>query len=270
MLGQEASRASNPAHPDRRVGPCAVRQCRRPGGQGSASRSDDGCCAEAPAERRGAVGAGVAQHRPGHHVGPHQRHRDSPGEAARLVRHGGLGRRVEDGERRHHVDADLRQPAVVLDRLRDARPVDAGDGLDRHRRERQRPPRRDWRRRLQEPQRRQDVDKHGAASQSEHIVAHPRRPAQLERGVRRPPRGRSGRRAASAGSTSPPTAAPRGRWRSRSTRTPASSAPSSTRRTPTSSTRRPTSAGAPSRRSWAAAPTRASTSPRMPARRGAS
>ncbi len=99
---------------------------------------------------------------------------------------------------------------VVLDRLHHARPVEPRDRVGGHGRERQRAPRRLRRRRLQEPERRQDVDEHGA----QEVRAHrpdPGRPARLRTSCTSRPRGRSGRRAASAASTSPPTAARPGR-----------------------------------------------------------
>ncbi len=52
---------------------------------------------------------------------------------AHLVRRRRVRRRVEDHERRHHLDADLRQPGVVLDRQRRHRPEEPERGLGRHR-----------------------------------------------------------------------------------------------------------------------------------------
>ncbi len=70
-----------------------------------------------------------------------------------MVRGGGLGRRVEDGERRHHLDAALRRAGVLLDRLRDHRPDEPPRDLGGHGRERGRPARRLRRRRLPQPRR---------------------------------------------------------------------------------------------------------------------
>ena len=59
----------------------------------------------------------------------------------RLVRGGGLGRRLEDHQRRHHLRPDLRQRGLLLDRLRRDRSKPARDRLGGHRRERERTPR---------------------------------------------------------------------------------------------------------------------------------
>ena len=90
---------------------------------------------------------------------------------------------MEDGERRDHVAADLRRPALLLDRLRRARPVESRRRLGRHRRERQRSTRRVGRRRVQEPRRRRDM----AADGPRGIGAHRedrRRSARRRRGLR--------------------------------------------------------------------------------------
>ncbi len=79
---------------------------------------------------------------------------------------------------------DLRRPGVVLDRMHRARPVEPRNRVGRHGRERQRAARRLRRRRLQEPQRRQDVDEHGAQDLGAHRP-HPRGPAQLVGRLRR-------------------------------------------------------------------------------------
>ena len=49
------------------------------------------------------------QHRPGADVGPHRRRRGRPDRPEHVVRGRGLRRCVEDGERRHDVDAGLRR-----------------------------------------------------------------------------------------------------------------------------------------------------------------
>ena len=73
---------------------------------------------------------------------------------------------------------------VVLDRLRHPRSVEPRDRLGGHGRERQRTPRRLRRRRLPEPERRQDLDEHGAREVRAHR-ADPGRPARSERRLRR-------------------------------------------------------------------------------------
>ena len=64
------------------------------------------------------------------------------------------GRRVEDDQSRRHLEVDLRQPRLVLDRLRHDRPEELGRRLARHRREPVAAQRRLRRRRLQEHRRR--------------------------------------------------------------------------------------------------------------------
>ncbi len=96
--------------------------------------------------------------------------------------------------------------ALLFHRLHHARPLEPGDRLGRDGRERQRPPRRLRRRRLQEPERRQDLDEHGP----QEVRAHrpdPRRSTRTRTSSTSRPKGRSGRRAASAASTRSTTAA---------------------------------------------------------------
>ena len=64
------------------------------------------------------LGVPAACHRTGADVGPHQPHRRPPREQADLVHRRRLRRRVEDHQRRHHLDAGLRQRRLLLDRLR--------------------------------------------------------------------------------------------------------------------------------------------------------
>ena len=59
-------------------------------------------------------GPGIPEHRSGHHVRPDQRRGHPPQESRRVVRSRGLGRRLEDGERRHDLDADLRRTGLLL------------------------------------------------------------------------------------------------------------------------------------------------------------
>ena len=80
-----------------------------------------------------------------------------PTSREHVVRRGRLRWRLEDGERRHDLDAALRQRGLVLDRLRDDRPDEPAHDLGRHRRERRRPPRRLRRRRLPQPRRRREL-----------------------------------------------------------------------------------------------------------------
>ena len=141
--------------------------------------------------------------------------------------------------------------ALVLDR-RDSRPREPRGGLGRHRRERERPPRRLGRRRLQEPRRRPDLEQHGPsalASTSRRILVDPRdRTSSTWR-----PRDRSGPRAGSAASSSPPMAARPGRGAPIDENTGVTDLEFDPR-TPTCSTPRPTSAGGTSGGSSAAGP----------------
>ena len=98
--------------------------------------------------------AGVPQHRPRADVRPDQRYRHPPPEPEDLVRRRGLRRRLEDRERRPELEADLRRPGLLFHRLCHPRPRKSGDRLGRDGRERQRPPCRLRRRRVQEPERR--------------------------------------------------------------------------------------------------------------------
>ena len=133
-----------------------------------------------------------------------------PKRRATLVRRRRVGRRVEDRERRHDVDADLRRQAsysigcITLDPSNpDTVWVGTGENVSgRHVGLR--------RRRLQEPERRQDLDEHGAASRPSTSPASSSIRA-TRRSCTSPRKGRSGRRAASAASTSRSTAARRGR-----------------------------------------------------------
>ena len=179
---------------------------------GEASRAGAAHHGRAPLRPR------VPQHRPGDHVGPHQRYRHPPEAARHVVRRRRVGRRVEDRQRGHDVDADLRRAGRVLDRLHHAGPDQPGHRVGGHGRERERAPCGLRRRRLQEPERRQDVDEHGPQELGAHRPD-PRRPAQPAGRVCR--RGRAavvaGRRARPLQVR--PTAGRRGRSRSRSRKT---------------------------------------------------
>jgi hypothetical protein len=84
---------------------------------------------EAPRARTGADGRS------------HSRHRRRPARLEHLVSGRRLGRRVEDHQRRRHLDADLRRPGLLLDRRRRPRPVAARHRVGGDGRERERPPR---------------------------------------------------------------------------------------------------------------------------------
>ena len=156
------------------------------------------------------VGPGAARHRPGRHVRPHRRRGRRPDRQEALVPGRGLGRRLEDRERRHHLDARLRRRGVLLDRLRRDRPEEPERRLGRHRREQLAAQRRLRRRRLQERGRRQELEEHGAQDLRAHRQdPHRTRRTRTSSTSRR--RARSGRPAASAASTRRPTAARPGR-----------------------------------------------------------
>jgi len=64
---------------------------------------------------------------------------------------------LENGQRRHHLDTDLRPLRLLLDRLRHRRPQQPPGRLGRNGREQQPAQRRLGRRSLQEPRRRQEL-----------------------------------------------------------------------------------------------------------------
>ena len=151
-----------------------------------------------------------------------------PDESVALLRRGRVGRRVEDDQRRHHLDAGLRQRRLLLDRRDHARPEESAHCLGRHRREQQPAQRLVRRRRLQVGRRRQDLEKRRPQNFRAH--RHDRhRPARLEHRLRRRAGAAvgAGRRARPV--TRPLTAARPGRTCSTSARTPASPTSSSTR-----------------------------------------
>ena len=216
------------------------------------------------------LGPEAARHRPGAHLGPDRRPRGRPDRREGLVGRGGLGRRLEDDQRRHDLGAGLRRRGLLLDRRARHRPEEPERRLGRHRREQQPAQRRLRRRRLPDARRRQDVEEHGAREVRAHRQD-PDRPARLatSSGWRRRDRCGIGggdrgalqddrrRRDLEAG-------------RSRSATTPASPTSSSTRAIPTRSTPPPTSAAATSGPWSTADPSRRSTSRPTAARPGAS
>ena len=152
------------------VGLARSRGARRGPVRGKEEREDGGGRgAGIGLEQRGGGGPGVPRDRPGDRVGPDRRPRGGSAGPRRLVRGGRLRRRVEDGQRRHHLAADLRRRGVVLDRLRDDRPEQSEHRLGRHRREQQPAQRGLRRRRLQVDRRRQVAGRTWASTESEHI-----------------------------------------------------------------------------------------------------
>ncbi len=165
-------------------------------------------------------------------VGPHQPHRRSSRRQADLVHRRRLRRRVEDHQRRHHLDAGLPERGHLLDRRGGDRSEEPQHHLGRHRRSQQPAQRRLRRRHLSQRRCRPDV----AEPRPEDLGAHRphrHRSARFERRLRGGLRPAVERRAASAASTRPPTAARAGRRCSRSARTPASATSPSIRAIPT-------------------------------------
>ena len=96
-------------------------------------------------------------------------------------------RRLEDGQRRHLVDAGVRRRRLLLHRLRRPRSEESRRRLGRHRREQQPAQRRLRRRRLPLRRRRQIVEER----RPEEVRAHRQdrhRPARFRHGLRRRPR----------------------------------------------------------------------------------
>jgi hypothetical protein len=114
-------------------------------------------------------------------------HRRPPDESFDLVRGRRLRRRVEDDERRDDLDAHLRRPAELLDRLRRDRPGQPRCRVGRHRRERQRPARRLGHRPVPESGRREDL----AERRARGVRAHRQNP-RASRGRKHRARGRRG------------------------------------------------------------------------------
>ena len=197
------------------------------------------------------------RHRPASCRGASPTSRSIPGPE-HLVRGGRLRRGLEDDQRGHDLDADLRQGGLLLDRLRDDRPEQPQVDLGGHRGER-------GRRHVgygDGVYRSRDA---GASWEnlglkgSEHISKIVVAPGEARTSSGWPRRDRCGRREATAGSSRRRTAARPGQgcWG------PASGRESrrwrSTRATPTCSTRRPGSAIARWPATWAADRSRAST-----------
>ncbi len=215
------------------------------------------------------AGLGAALDRTRAHLRPDRRPRGRPDRRQGLVDRRGLGRRLEDDQLRHHLDAGLRRRRLLLDRRHHHRPEEPERRLGRHRREQQPAQRRLRRRRLSHPRRRQVVEEDGTREVRAHRPDR-RRSARLARRLGGGVRARCGAAAASAASTRAPTSARPGRRCSRSATTPASPTSCSTRATRTRSTPPPISAAATSGRSSAADPSRRSTSRSTAARPGAS
>ena len=117
-------------------------------------------------------------------VGPRQQHRRSSLRQADLVHRRRLGRRLEDHQRRHHVDAGLAERGFVLGRRGRDRSEEPEHHLGRQRRSEQPAQRRLRRRHL--PQRRRRP--HVAQPRPQDLGAHRphrHRPARFERRVRR-------------------------------------------------------------------------------------
>ena len=147
------------------------------------------------------------RHRAGRHLRPHRRHRRRPdghrSAGTLAVASGGVWK---TDQRRHHLDAGLRRRGLLLDRLRHPRPEEPERRLGRHRREQQPAQRRLRRRRLQVDRRRQDAGR-TSASRTPSTSARSSSTRATRTSSTSPPRGRSGRRAATAASTRRPTAA---------------------------------------------------------------
>ena len=133
--------------------------------------------------RRDLGGAQVPGRRSSRHLGPHRGHCRRSHAAVALVRGVGVGRRVEDRERRDVVDTHLRRPGRLLDWLRRPRPEEPLYRVGRHGREQQPARPRLRRRHLQIARRRQDLGSHGAGALRAHLEDH-RAPGRLEHGVR--------------------------------------------------------------------------------------
>src|SRR6266571_1996330 len=82
--------------------------------------------------RRHLVGSGLAVPRSRPDLGPRRRHRRRSKGPAPLVRGGGLGRGLENGERGHELLPGLRRRRLVLDRLPGHRPEEPVRDLGGH------------------------------------------------------------------------------------------------------------------------------------------
>ena len=80
----------------------------------------------------------------------------------------GVGRGLEDHQRRHHLDTDLRRPGLLLDRSPRHRPQGPAHGLGGNRRAQQPAERRLRRRRLQVHRRRENLDQHRPQAVGQH------------------------------------------------------------------------------------------------------
>ncbi len=140
---------------------------------------------------QGRRGVAFPRHRPRPDERPHLRHRGPSHGSGHLVRGRRLGRGLEDHQRRHHLDADFRGPALVLDRRDHSRSHQSRRGLGGHRRERQRAPCRLGGRGLPQPRWRAHLAADGPSAVGAHRP-HPGGPARWQPGSR-------GRRGAALG-----------------------------------------------------------------------
>ena len=125
-----------------------------------------------------------AQHRLGDDERPRRGdRRRARGLAPDGLHRRGLGRRLEVGQRRHDVQAGLRQAARAVDRRRDDRSEEPEDRLGRHRRILDAQQRLDRRRRLQVRRRRRQLDERGPRRHRAHRED-PRRSLEDRHGLR--------------------------------------------------------------------------------------
>ena len=123
-----------------------------------------------------------ARNRSGHDLGPHRRSCGQSEGQVGLVRGCGHRRPLEDDQRRHDLESDLRRPGFLLARLRDPRSEQPAGGLGRQRREQHPAQRFLRRRRLQVARWRHHLDQHGPEDLRAHLDDRGRS-ARLERGL---------------------------------------------------------------------------------------
>ena len=129
----------------------------------------------------------MAQRRTGIDGRPHHRRRGDSRQSGAGLRRVGLGRPVQDGQRRHDLDADLRSPIHDFDRRHRRRPPQSGRGVGWHRRGERAQQCFVRRRRLQDARWRQDLAELGTPGHAPHL-AHRHQSAQHKHRVRGRPR----------------------------------------------------------------------------------
>ncbi len=187
-MGGRARPGPEPAAPGRPAGAAAAAAAwpgtgtRRPAGAFAAS-------ADQPLRRPVASSVPLPIHWSGEHGRPHRRLRRRERRPVHHLHRVRDGRRLEDDQQRHHLDADLRHVLGLLDRRDRRRSEEPERAVGRHGRGEQPAELLVRRRHLQVDRRRQDVRQPGAQGDSEHRADRDR-PEGLEhrlRGSHRPP-----------------------------------------------------------------------------------